>query len=314
MTTQPSALQRIKSYENALQPLNRGGVDRLKRNWEFLNASAYNQFTVGGTGVAIVLSSAIAGAIVGAKVGGEAGKFVASETGAQTGKKIGIALGFTAGSGFGLYLYINKTERSTPYINWIAELKDVFLNEEFKKQHENDDILKNFVCPITQDFMIMPTRLQTGHLFDMLALEEIKPDDKGRIKCPFTRELVALDSITVDRERGLLIHKRIQHLIEIDMQNCQGSLDTLKALQYRKDKNAEIVKDFYDKVLRLIEDRRAAGVTTFKESQNERLEFVKIFGEDHLSAIDWKADWKDILSKRWIHFYPHIPMFDSNEV
>lgn len=233
MTT-PSGLQRIKAYEAILQHWQGGSSDRIKRHGKFINTcSSYNQILYGCSATALVFATAVMGGLAGLEIGGKAGKIIAKEPGEMVGRKVGFAIGFTGGGGIGFYIYMNRSEKTDTYIGWILEIKDFVFNEEFKIQNDNDVILKDYKCTILHEIMIMPVRLQTGHLFDMLALDGITPDNKGRISCPLTRDLVAISSITIDLERGLLIHKRIQHLINVDIQNSQGNPD-IQGLLIRK--------------------------------------------------------------------------------
>jgi hypothetical protein len=314
MTTANQALQRIASYEVALKPWIATGTDQLKRNWEFINTSVSNKAMYGSSGTAIVLITALAGGKIGAKIGSEAGKVLSKENGAKIGGGVGFAAGFTTGGSFGFYLYLNRTEKTESYNQWITIIKDGVIDNEFRKLHSEDSFLKDQKCPISFDFMIVPVRIPTGHLVDKVSLDQIQPDDKGRIKCPLSREPFYPHTAMNDVERALLIHKRVYDLLTIDVQNAQGKPEIFSVLQYRKNKVVALIQNFYNNVFEMIEHRRSSQQISFQGSQKEREEFVAIYGDSPMYQIDWNKDWNKILRERWIYFHPQIPVFDSNEV
>jgi hypothetical protein len=306
--------QNLKFYQAALQPMMGGGKDRLQRHWQYINYSRYNQVVQGGGAITFIAGSAVMGGMAGAAIGGSIGTAIAKEQGGKVGVTVGFTLGFTVGAGGGVIAYIKRTENSSNFNKWVEEKEAIAIDETLLSFYERDSILKNYMCPITLSIMAKPVRTPTGHLFDMRAIQNSPTDEKNRVKCPMTRESFDINNLVVDVERGLLIHKRIYDIVYNDIQKSQENHLITKLLNNHNDQIKRVIDLCYIGILSIIEKRRLDKITSFQQCEQERADFVKIFGENSEHKLDWSQDWKDILKKRWVHFYPHIPVFDSNEV
>lgn len=310
MTTSTAQVpERIQFYQNALMPVTGNGKARLLRHWDYVKLSDYNQLVHGGSAIISVGVSALAGAFTGAKIGGRIGAAIAREPGAKVGTGIGFTVGFTGGAAGGTYVYLKVTENSTTFKTWIDERSDDIVDNAISTKYAEDDILKNHICPITAGIMLTPVRTPQGHLFDREALRGLVPDAKGRVICPYSRELFMAQGAKMDVERALLINKRIYQLTCLDIQGTTNNPGLMKILKLHNSEIKELISLCYNGIFASIEKRREDKVTTFAESQQERADFVAIFGETVDSELDWSADWQGILKTRWIHFYPDVPVF-----
>lgn len=313
-TSTSLALERVKFYQNALTPLTGNGKDRLLRHWDYINISKYNQISKGGVAVAMVSASAFGCAFLGAKAGATIGNAIAKEPGMKIGTGVGFTVGFAGGIAGGTFAYVKITENYDDFKNYIDCRADDIIDNAMSKKYEDDNILKNNICPITSGIMLKPVRTPQGHLLDIEALKGLIPDQKGRVNCPYTRELFLVGSAKVDIERALLINKRIYHLTYLDIQAAVNDTNLKKNLEVHNSEIKEVIELCYNGIFDLIDKRRTDKTISFSQSQQERTDFVKLFGDSVDSELDWSLEWNDILKKRWIHFYPQIPVFDSNEV
>lgn len=307
-TPSTEVANRIKFYQTSLNPLIGDGIERIYRHLNYVKSSKYNQMAQGGAATVIIATSAIACGVAGAKVGRAIGGAVANESGAKAGTGVGFTVGFTFGAGGGIYAYLNVTERSQGYKEWMEVQKENTLDEAIAMKHADDEVLKNYTCPITCFVMLMPCRSPNGHLFESNAILGLPRDDKGRVTCPLTREKFNPDMFIADPERALFIHKRIYELTCVDIEHASNNPALKKLLESHRDNIKQVVEACYNTIFALIEKRRVDQKTTFEQSQQERTDFVKFFGESPASKLDWALDWKNILNSRWVHFYPQVPV------
>ena len=129
------------------------------------------------------MSTTLGGALVGL-VGGPKGML------------IGAGVGFAAGVIFTcIYSSIQLREN---YDGWLISIENKLIINKFKELHKDDEVLSEFVDPITENIYVDPVMTPCGHTFEKQELLKWFDMPTGGNTCPTCRTAVKESELTTD--------------------------------------------------------------------------------------------------------------------
>jgi U-box domain-containing protein len=279
----------------------RGGSDRSKRHWLYLNSNDDYAAVHKTSAVIIVCAGAAKGAFQGAKVGNQIGtalKFPPPGVNITTG--LGCGLGGATGGIFAWYVYMTSAEQLRPFNTWKTQRIEQTLDHAVTLKNSDDVVLKDFICPIAQCVMDDPARTPHGHSFDKKTLNSCQNAD-GLIEDPMKNASFHSDDVLEDFEAAFIINARTIILLREYIKNepigeiKEGLMPLLEKADASLGKNFESAKN------RIEERRKATGdITKYFEELREFFNVFKTVPED----LDWSINWKSKLNERWKYFHP----------
>ena len=289
-------------YRHAVACYTGGGIDRLRRNWDYLhlpkNSTAfYGAFTA-------VATTAFGGAALGVTLGNTLVQSLPLDSrGRMIAMSIATGGGFTIGMGIGIYGQMCIVERSAGFREWkeiqiTAALKKV-LRDRFLK----DPIWASLPCSISRSPMLIPVRSPSDSLYEYETIMEYANPSTGLIQDPFETPAFHKDKLTADLEMSVVILKRLKFLMEKDIHLFENESDIRQLLLDEKEVLEKAIKIQYENARLKVEKRRQDEVITEDAYEQEIAEFKQRFGRGPKQDLDWSQNWPKILQGRWEKFH-----------
>lgn len=265
-----SASERAQYFQKETSLYTGNGINRFHRHWAYLKEPS-SPLPVKGIAAAAILVSAAAGAEAGKELGEAIVQALSNENERdgslkmRAGRWIGRLVGGAAGAAGGAFFYMTGVEQTSQFAMW----RDIKIYQTLKDStsfnYAYDPILKEHCCPLSQCPMIVPaispTPNKTCYEFEYLLSNcKRQSGDEKIIIDPCTNIYTYHeDSLVIDYERGVLVNKRIRHLLRTDLAQLP------KESKLREDLNKliaefdEIIKNHYDSARSVIEAKRESG-------------------------------------------------------
>lgn len=236
---------------------------------------------------------AVAGGVVGAGGGALVGGLIAGPPGAATGAMIGGVVGVVGG---GLIGYYSVTCRHENYSNWESRVTTEYgegnvakgipsalsLKEQLLSVFENDEVLRNYVDPITGALIQYPFQHPINQTYYDLNSYRIaiannsQPDPNDpdrRPRCPYTRVLLSEvnpNGLTEDEDAQAAICNRLVYLIEeVRLSNIHSAV--INGLNELKKDFDEIRNKAYDKKLKELDAKKKRGEISYTQYNQQVL-------------------------------------------
>lgn len=299
MTT---AVARAKHFQEVSSLYMNHGRARLQRHWAYWKTE---ELETSRTAVATCL---ISGLVIGAKSGQLLGSQVEKiltkeETEGELGGVIGGLFGGLFGMAGGLYAYVNLVELTPQFQEWKSFCLDNAIKEAITDNYSNDDILKDFCCPLSLCVMDIPVYSPSGTLYDGDCLAKCSRTSDGKIKDPKNNPPFHESELLANFEMAFFSQKRASFLMTSDIQNI-GNCELKEVLENQL-KNTQVkMKQRYEKAREFIETRRKDKIISHAQYKEELNAFEELFGVDENQPLDWTLNWKQIFSSRWKYFHP----------
>jgi hypothetical protein len=236
---------------------------------------------------------------------------------------IGVGLSVTGNA-----LFIENSNRIQKWKKLkINNVVEHLMHQEF----ENDEILSQFQCSISQEPIGVPTRTPGGQAFDFDSLVNVAEKNNGIIKDIYNKTIptptiddphatraisYSLSACLPDAEMTIVIYKRFRHLATQKCNEEGLSIPTKEFFISYRNALGDFVKVLYLEGEEKINQKRLKFVMkeeiTDIESEQAELTynaematFKDLFGANPLSNIDWSIDrdWTSILNNRWMNQY-----------
>ena len=242
--------QRVQSAKGDLKQIKKylgGSVGNgISRGYEYITEdSSIKPVTIRIISISIPTIILCTG--IGAGVGGAAGGLICGGAGAAVtggpgailaipGVAAGAAIGAGAGAGIGLLLSTVistiSISRSTHYEEWRKQALRDKVYPIFQKFVDQDNELKNLVCPITHELPIVPVASPNGHVFEeaeIIKWLDQNPNNPCPMRAaPFTKKDLVYSHATV-----CAIMIRIKTLLKSEIRSFESQIisEGLKATQ-----------------------------------------------------------------------------------
>jgi hypothetical protein len=328
MAVQTSTEQR---YQQATAFYTRIGiVHTLQRQWEFLKEPSQQDVLMRS----ILLTTGTV--IYCTKKGLQIGENVANSFDLKNERRdvvilCGGGVGFLTGVGLsvtGNALFIQNSKRIE---EWKKMKIHNIVGDLIRREFENDEILSQFQCPISQEPISVPIRTPCGQAFEFDSLVAVAEKNNGIIKDIYNKTIpmpnvndpqgtraisYSLDACLPDAEMTIIIYKRFRYLINHKCQESGLSLQTNQFLTCYRNALGDFVKVLYleeegkinQKKLKVVmkDEATEAECEQAEATYNSEVSTFKgLFGNSALADIDWniKSDWASVLNNRWMKEY-----------
>lgn len=132
------------------------------------------------------------------------GAIIGGCTGGPKGAGIGAAVGL--GTGIIISVIYSSVELRKHYVGWVRSREDVKIVDRFTAIHKEHLVLKDFLCPITQELMTDPVITPCGHTFEKEFIEkwidqkteQYKKNKNFTPECPECRAFITKDQLSTD--------------------------------------------------------------------------------------------------------------------
>jgi len=242
------------------------GFQRIKRHWAYLGDSSS---PVSKTLVATTISGAT---VAGAIAGKSAGELVVQTYFADSpsdlkddslkmraGRYIGAFFGGASGAAASIYLYIACTEQTDRFSTWRTMKLSHAMTESILLNYGDDAVLTEHTCPVLLAPMKVPARTPTGSYFELeVLLSSI--DNNGMIRDVHRNPPFREDQIVVDFERGVIINKRIRHLLMADLAQLGADSPLRSTLLKQLAEVTPFIQTHWTSAKEVIEAKNRAGV------------------------------------------------------
>jgi hypothetical protein len=276
------------------------GIQRLQRHWAFLRQSSP---PVKGIAAASIFGPAAAGAVAGKDLGEAVVQAFFSNEGekddslkVKAGRYIGAFFGGLCGAAGGAYVYMTGVEQTSQFEIW-REIKIYqTLKESTSFNYSEDPILREHCCPISLFPMIVPVISPTPgktcyELEQLLGNSQRQSDDEKIIIDPCTNTYTYHeDSLVIDYERGVLVNKRIRHLLRTDLAQLPKESPLKEVLNKLIAEVDEIIKNHYDSARSVIEAKRESGELDQTAYYTELQRFHAKCGFTKENDLTWSAE------------------------
>lgn len=275
------------------------GIQRLQRHWAYLKEPS-SPLPVKGIAAAAILGSAAAGAEAGKELGEALVQALSSENERdgslkiRAGQWIGRLVGGAAGAAGGAFLYMTGVEQTSQFTMW-REIKIYqTLKDSTSFNYAYDPVLKEHCCPLSLCPMIVPaispTPNKTCYELEYL-LSNCKRQSEGIIIDPCTNIYTYHeDSLVIDYERGVLVNKRIRHLLKTDLAQLPKESPLREVLNKLIAEVDEIIKNHYDSARSVIETKRESGELEQTAYYTELQRFHAKCGFTKESDLTWSVE------------------------
>ena len=181
-------------------------------------------------------------------------------------------------------------------------------NDFVFETYKDDPFLNQLVDCISYNPLKVPVRLPTGYLIDLDNVKELPRDDDEDIICPHTRGKLDLNNLNVDLELHTLILKRVQYLLQNDLEKADPETPLHSTLEMQlKVIEKQLEVSFY-KHLNGLEHLHKIGILTTLELNTLRAQFYNHFGVEPLGKKDaekntkahtmnFGLNWKEIITE-----------------
>lgn len=269
------------------------GFKAINRHWVY-------QAQLGPDIQKVVLTSISAGAAAGALAGKSAGETLietyfpdedlkSNSLKMRAGRWIGIFLGAATGAVVTTYLYITIVENTDKFKAWREMKISQALKEFITLNYSDDVILEEHCCPISLVPMTIPARTPSGVYYDLEYIlncpREVQNDNV--IRDPMRNPSFREDAIVIDYERGILINKRIRHLLQSDMARLGEDSPLRDTLGEQITAIERIIRNHYDSAKEVIEEKRRANQLSAEEYLAELARFFASCGESVEQNLVW---------------------------
>lgn len=330
MTTTSVVNPTENRYQQALSFYKQGDVAAaLTRQFDFIREPDQSWILIRTIGSTVAIASYCT--YKGAQYGKEFADYFQLK---NTERKVVIISGGGAGLATGIAIGVTLNgvaiEHSKRLENWknlkINKVVENLMRDEF----QDDTVLAQFQCPISQGPMFVPTRTPAGQVFDYSSLLKAC-DENGYIKDIYNKRIAtptarnpqnqtnisySIDACVKDKEMIIVIYKRFRHLATKKAAEDGLSQSTkVSILNWRNDLG-EFVRPIYQQVEQEIinkkNDAQSKQWITEAESDlaetrynNEMNIFKNFFGVNPLANIDWNQqnDWSELMNVRWMSKY-----------
>lgn len=310
-----TAADRALQYKNKTSLYNEGGINRVKKHWQYACTSLRNNQENRSAALSCIVTGALSGSFIGLKVGENAEKIIRKDiTKGAVGKIVGSSTGFLIGGMVGGYAYMSLSEYDTYFERWRQESINAIVKQEITNQYAYEPILKDFTCPIELCVMDLPLHTPSGVFYDSDFIIKAQRDSKGKIIDPNGNEPFPVNLAEPDYERSLVIHKRSKYLIQQDFEQVKSNPSLAIPLQEGLREIQNKIFERYERCRFSFEEARMKKQLTPVQYRQTMEEFERLFGESADSDLDWGLNWPSILNQRWVSFHPGDKVLNTNEI
>jgi hypothetical protein len=207
----------------------------------------------------------------------------------RAGRYVGAAVGGATGAIASTYLWIFLIERTDQFSNW-KEMKITHALKEFITLNYADDAVLTEHCYAVSLFpMTIPARTPSGVYYDLefiLNCPRVVNND-NMIRDPFRNPNFLESEIVVDFERGVVVNKRIRHLLTADIEQLGAGSPLRASLVQQVAEIDVIVKNHYESAKEVIETKRRANELTGEAYLVELGRFFGKCGESIEQDLVW---------------------------
>ncbi len=272
----------------------------VARQIEFFRERPYG--TLNGRLIPLMLITA--GGIIGFQAATKAAEMLKIKRGVIVLQGGGTVMGCAAGA----YAYASLNEKNIFFQTWkflkISSQTNDFVFEKYK----DDLFLNKFVDCISYNPLKVPVRLPTGYLIDLDNVKELPRDENEDTICPHTRGKLDINNLNVDLELHTLILKRIQYLLQTDIDKTAPETEAHSMLEMQlKVIEKQLEVSFY-KHLNGLEHLHKIDRLTTVELNTLRSQFYNLFGVEPLGkknaeknieahTMNFNLNWKEIITE-----------------
>lgn len=272
----------------------------VARQIEFFRERPYG--TLNGRLIPLMLITA--GGIIGFHAATKAAEMLKIKRGVTVLQGGGTVMGCAAGA----YAYASLNEKNIFFQTWkflkISSQTNDFVFEKYK----DDLFLNQFVDCISYNPLKVPVRLPTGYLIDLDNVKELPRDADEDTICPHTRGKLDINNLNVDLELHTLILKRVQYLLQSDLDKAAPETEAHSMLEMQlKVIEKQLEVSFY-KHLNGLKHLHKIDRLTSVESNRLHLQFFSHFGVEPLGkknaeknieahTMDFDLNWKEIITE-----------------
>ncbi|HEX4839471.1 MAG TPA: hypothetical protein VFU89_03395 [Rhabdochlamydiaceae bacterium] len=282
---------RARHYKEITRLYTDNGMQRVKRHWAYMERS---DLPLKRLAMASIAFGATAGAVAGKEAGELAVQTCFPEDAdnsikMKAGRCVGAFLGGATGAVVATYLYIFTTERTDRFTNWKEMMVNHALKEFITLHYSDDVVLTDHCCTISLAPMTTPARTPSGTYYDLeyiLNCPRVINNDH-MIRDPLRNEPFHEDAIVIDFERGVIINKRIRHLLNTDIAALGVGSPLRSSLIQQVAQIDAIIKNQYNSAKEVIEAKRRSNELTGSAYLTELGRFFTRCGETIETDLVW---------------------------
>lgn len=218
--------------------------------------------------------------MVGMIAGYGTGAFIAYQIGVSYLGPAGAILGMIGGSTFGIILSIASSIREfNQEIKKDADLyKSQVIDKVFVDYIAEDEVLSQYICPISQEVIIVPTSAPDGQVYDFPHIVnwlDTKPE--GALASPLRICDFEMIDLKIDLDALEMIGKRVQHLYYTHIKSLQNNNVIKKNFTCFAQKRNEVYKEIVNTYNMVLMNLRSTHHIEKEEYDEETEKMYKLY-------------------------------------
>lgn len=293
MTTVSTLEARAQHYKNLTSFYTGKGFKAIDRHWVYKDELSPNMQK-------FAITSISAGTMTGALAGKSVGEMVvetyfsdedlkSDSVQMRAGRWIGTCLGAAVGAVGSMFLYITIIENTDGFKTWKEMKLDQALKEYITLNYSDDVVLQDHCCPLSLVPMTIPARTPSGTYYDLEFIlncpREVQNDDM--IRDPMRNPSFHENAIVIDYERGVVVNKRIRHLLQEDMAQLDADSPLRGILIEQITAINRIINNHHESAKEVIETKRRSNQLSTEEYLAELSRFFASCGESVEQNLVW---------------------------